>query len=644
MPGPSTTGGSAGTSTTPLRLPLGLLGGLGGGWRARSDPEPEHAPGEPTSPQEPGVRYQYTPPELLDSEDSGAEPRARRWAWLRCPRCPCVSRILAVLQECADGFGAWPSGRWVSSVLCPAVLLLQLWALAYCFLGDLANVDGPLFRLVAMFVCASLAGWMVHSLADVPALVGMLVVGVAFKNTEFLNIGPEYDNLISVLRKAALALIMVRAGLGLDPRQLRSLSLIVLGLAIVPALVEVASIVGVSYLLLDLPPLWGVLLGLVLCAVAPSVVMPCFVELRAQRLGTDKGIDTLVVAAASFDDVIAISLYGLVQSILFSGGTSAEELAQHPLGLLFGILYGAVLGKSLQLVPLRETRHLAQWRSALVLGGGLVVTFGSDTLGFHEAGSVGCIATAFTAAAGWRKRETSLAVDEVEKHFEVMWIVFEPIMFSLIGADINTSVLDGGLVGIAVGCILISLLFRTISTWLLLFGAKRFNWKERLFVALSWLPKADVQAALGPLALDAARHAVTAASAASSSSSAVLQLQDADVNVARANTVLLVAVLSILLTAPAGSIIISSLSKRLLSPAPPRVPRTPPPGLARGPGPGPAPPIAPLSDPVRPVPSRAPVAAGPGPTTAAVIDVEEEEGVGVGVIRETRRDSTDFDG
>lgn len=581
------------------------------------------------------MRYQYTPPELLDSEEGASEPRARRWAWLRCPRCPpcpCVTRTLAVLQECAEGFGAWPSGRWVSSVLCPAVLLLQLWALAYCFLGDLANVDGPLFRLVAMFVCASLAGWMVHTLADVPALVGMLVVGVAFKNTAFLNLGPEYDNLVSALRKAALALIMVRAGLGLDPRQLRSLSLVVLGLAIVPAFVEVVSIIGLGYLLLDLPPLWGVLLGLVLCAVAPSVVMPCFVELRAQRLGTDKGIDTLVVAAASFDDVIAISLYGLVQSLLFSEGTSAEELAQHPLGLVFGILYGAVLGKSLQLVPLRDTRHLAQWRSALVLGGGLVVTFGSDALGFHEAGSVGCIATAFTAAAGWRRRESSLAVDDVEKHFEVMWVVFEPVMFSLIGADINTSVLDGGLVGLAVGCILISLVFRTISTWLLLLAEKRFNWKERLFVALSWLPKADVQAALGPLALDAARHAVTAPA---TSPSAVQDLQDANVDVARANTVLLVAVLSIVLTAPAGSIIISTLSKRLLTPAPPRVPRTPPPGLAQPPRP-PAPPLAPLSDPAS---SRTPAR-----TATAAVTGDVEEG-GVGVIRETRQDSsTDFNG
>lgn len=83
--------------------------------------------------------------------------------------------------------------------------------------------------------------------------------------------------------------------------------------------------------------------------------MPCFVELRAQRLGTDKGIDTLVVAAASFDDVIAISLYGLVQSLIFGGGgASAQELVQHPLGLLFGILYGVVLGKALQWLPTRD--------------------------------------------------------------------------------------------------------------------------------------------------------------------------------------------------------------------------------------------------------------------------------------------------
>lgn len=170
-------------------------------------------------------------------------------------------------------------------------------------------------------------------------------------------------------------------------------------------------------------------------------------------------------------------------------------------------------------------RHLTLWRFVLVLGGGMVVMFGSDALGFHEAGSVGCITTALIAAAGWRALESPLSVvsysdigqettllslwfslltsirdellrltspyyllpsrstytharepkvrfdhcecqprfltclqHEVEKMFEMVWSVFEPIMFSLIGADINTTVLDGGMVGLAVGCILISLL------------------------------------------------------------------------------------------------------------------------------------------------------------------------------------------
>ncbi|XP_034252313.1 sodium/hydrogen exchanger 9B2-like [Thrips palmi] len=506
----------------------------------------------------PSVRFEYTPPDAERANPS----RWRCPSWLRCPRCPCFARLLGVLQDCADGFGAWPSGRWVSSVLCPAVLLLQLWALAYCFLGAQANVDGQLFHLVGMFVCAKLAGWMVRRLADIPALVGMLIIGVAVKNTGALELDVEYLDLIANLRKVALAIIMLQAGLGLDPAALRSLSLLVMGLALVPAIVEVGAIVVLSYLLLDLPWLWGLLLGLVLAAVAPSVVMPCFVQLRAQRLGVDKGIDTLVIAAASFDDVIAISLYGLVHGLIFSEGSSVEEIVQHPLGLVFGILYGVVLGKALQLVPMRDAKHLPLWRFVLVLCGGLVVMFGSDALGFHEAGSVGCITTALIAAAGWRTRECPLAVRQVEQMFEMLWFVFEPIMFSLIGADINTTVLDGGMVGLAVGCILISLLFRTISTWVLLLAGKRFNWKERLFVAMAWLPKADVQAALGPLALDTARHMAEARAAGAAGSSD--GLEDVD----RANTVLLVAVLSILLTAPAGSAIIATLSRRLLTPAP----------------------------------------------------------------------------
>ncbi|KAJ1530721.1 hypothetical protein ONE63_005582 [Megalurothrips usitatus] len=563
----------------PCRLPLGLLGGTRRG-RASSTSSSTSSVQAAAAALGPHARYQYTPP---DGADGRRTSRWSRWPgarWLRglrCPAChsPCVTRTLAVLQECADGLGAWPSGRWLSAALCPVLLLLMLWALAYVFVGTPANVDGPLFRLVAMFVCAKLAGWMTRRLADVPALVGMLVVGVAMKSTGYLDLPPGYVDAIGVLRKTALSLIMARAGLGLDPVQLRSLSLLVLGLAVLPAVVEVAAIVGLSHLLLDLPPLWGVLLGLVLAAVAPSVVMPCFLELRARGLGSDKGIDTLVVAAASFDDVIAISLYGLVQSLIFDGGTSAQELVQHPLGLVFGILYGAVLGKTLQLLPTRDAEHLCLWRCALVLSGGLVATFGSEVLGYEGAGSVACIATAFTAAAGWRRREGLLSVQAVEEHFEMLWAVFEPIMFSLIGADINTGVLDGGMVGLAVGCITVSLLFRTLSTWLLLLAGKRFNWKERLFVALAWLPKADVQAALGPLALDTARRALRQDDVSAAAPGA-----EAEANVDRASTVLLVAVLSILMTAPAGSVVIASLSRRLLNPAPGD---TPPPAPAADP-------------------------------------------------------------
>lgn len=103
-------------------------------------------------------------------------------------------------RQCADGLGAWPSGRWLSAALCPCLLLLQLWALAVCLLDGEAGVDGPLFRLAATFAAAKLAGWMVVRVAEMPGLVGMLVVGVAMRNTGYLLLTPQSVAIIAGLR------------------------------------------------------------------------------------------------------------------------------------------------------------------------------------------------------------------------------------------------------------------------------------------------------------------------------------------------------------------------------------------------------------------------------------------------------------
>lgn len=118
-----------------------------------------------------------------------SEPRVRSPVKARCFR-----------RACAEGLGAWPSGRWLSSLLCPCVLLLQLWALAYCLLGAAARPDGQLFHLVAMFVCGKLAGWMVRKMADLPDLVGMLIIGVAMKSSGYLDLPASYAPLVAGLR------------------------------------------------------------------------------------------------------------------------------------------------------------------------------------------------------------------------------------------------------------------------------------------------------------------------------------------------------------------------------------------------------------------------------------------------------------
>ncbi|KAI4466975.1 sodium/hydrogen exchanger family [Holotrichia oblita] len=389
------------------------------------------------------------------------------------------------------------------------LLLLCCWAIGYALFGEVVGIHSQMFSLVVLFITAKIAGYLT-SLLKLPPMVGMLLMGVLLRNVGFLNIDGNYRKFTAVLRQLALVNIMLPAGLGLDSAALKKMIWMILNLAIVPVAAEVVGIAVASYFLLGFPWLWGILLGLLLAAVSPAVIIPCLFELQDMGYGVNKGIHTLVIAASTINDIICIALFGIMIGLIFSSGSLTMQILQGPIVIAMGFAYGIVWGIVCQILPNLRDNYLITLRTLLLGLGCVVAALGSDALGYGGAGPLGCIVAAFVASLGWRKQGWGTS-NPVRMNFALLWKFFEPISFGLIGMEVNLQILEPTTVGWAMIIMLVPLL-----------------------------------AALGPVALDKAR-----------------ELND-DTLIDYASVVVVVAVLSIIVTSPIGAVLIMQLGPKFL--------------------------------------------------------------------------------
>ncbi|XP_056156761.1 sodium/hydrogen exchanger 9B2 [Lampris incognitus] len=379
------------------------------------------------------------------------------------------------------------------------------------------------------------------TLPPFPPLLGMLIAGLVLRNVPYVT-DAVYINThwSAALRNMALSIILTRAGLGLDPSALRRLKAVCLRVAVGPCIVEACIVAVVSHFLLGLPWVWGFILGFVLAAVSPAVVVPSMLLLQREGFGVDKGIPTLLMAAGSFDDVLAITGFSTCLGIAFSTGSTWMNLLKGLLEVVGGMVAGLILGLFIWCFPSKDQEDVVVRRSVMLLGLSVFAVFFSHVVGFAGAGGLCTLVMAFLAALGWGSDKAPVAAMVGRS-----WDVFQPLLFGLIGAEITITTLNPNTVGLGVACITLGLVVRLLVTFLLVhYGG--FNLKEKLFISVAWLPKATVQAAIGSKALDMARE------------------EGDNVLIQYGLDVLTLAVLAILITAPVGALGIGLTGPRLL--------------------------------------------------------------------------------
>lgn len=362
-----------------------------------------------------------------------------------------------------------------------------------------------------------------------PGLLGMILVGVI--------IGPYVGNLLSEeflsistdIRNMALILILLRAGLGINKEVLKKVGVTALKMSFIPCLLEGSVITLVGHFLFRMPLYEAGILGFILAAVSPAVIVPAMISMKEQGLGEKRGIATIILAGSSIDDIFAITIFTVFLGLSTSGGVSiGKELIGIPVEIIGGILLGLIIGiiivkffKKFKLSILEETFLLVSMGFLIYLIGNLI----------NVSGLLGVMTLGFMVL-----EKSEEKAKRIESSLSKLWFIAQIFLFVLIGAAVNVKVAFGaGAFGIVI--IAIGLIGRSIGVIIALIGSN-LNKKEKLFTVIAYTPKATVQAALGAVPLAS--------------------------GVASGELILAVAVMAIIITAPLGAIAIKVLAPKLL--------------------------------------------------------------------------------
>ena len=371
-----------------------------------------------------------------------------------------------------------------------------------------------------------------------PRIIGMLFTGILLGPYVLDALDPSILSISSELRQMALIIILLKAGLSLNLADLKKVGRPAILMACVPATFELLGYVLVAPMLLDINRIEAAVMGAVLSAVSPAIVVPRMVHLMDTHYGTKKSIPQMILAGASCDDIYVVVLFSTFASMAQGGSANLRDFASIPISIVLGIVLGAIFGFLLSIFFEYEHTHHQTIRNSmkviLVLGFSFLL-ISIETWAKPYVSISGLLAVVSMACV-IKFRCPSFVSKRLSEKFGKLWLAAEVLLFVLVGAAVDIRyTFQAGLPALLM--ILIALLFRSIGVLLCIIKTP-LNRKERLFCVFAYLPKATVQAAIGsvPFAL----------------------------GLSCGQIVLSVAVLAILITAPLGAFAIDLSYGKLL--------------------------------------------------------------------------------
>ena len=377
-----------------------------------------------------------------------------------------------------------------------------------------------LFSLALIMLCGLVLSGIMQKL-KLPGLVGMLLTGIVLGPYAFNLLAPELLNISADLREIALIVILTRAGLALDINDLKKVGRPAILMCFIPATFEIAATTIFAPMFFPITHLEAAILGTVLGAVSPAVIVPKMLKLMEGGYGKSKSIPQLIMAGASVDDIYVIVLFTSFLGMYSGSDFDIGSLVKIPIAIVLGFLAGVLLGLALvylfKKIKIRDTVKILMLLSTSFL----LVTLETAVKAYVPMSGL----LAVMALGGTILKQNDILAKRLSGKFSKIWVAAELMLFVLVGATVDISYAEKAGMA-AVVLILIALVIRVCGVFACLLGTK-LRARERLFCAIAYLPKATVQAAIGGLPLAA--------------------------GVAAGNTILTVAVLAILITAPLGA-------------------------------------------------------------------------------------------
>ena len=360
----------------------------------------------------------------------------------------------------------------------------MLTSLAFIFLAGLAMAG----------ICGRLG---------LPRIIGMLFTGILLGPNVFNLLDSSILLISPQLRQMALIIILLKAGLSLNLSDLRQVGRPAVMMSFVPASFEILAFLLFGPFILGISRVEAALLGSVLAAVSPAVVIPRMVQLMEEKYGTDKSIPQMIMAGASCDDIFVIVLFSTFLGMVQGGSVRAADFLNIPVSIVLGILLGAVFGYGLSRFFERayEKKHYIRNSMKVVIVLGMSFLLMSVEAWLEDVVSVSGLLAVVSMACMIKIKSAPIVSKRLSEKFGKLWVAAEVMLFVLVGAAVDIRYTLGAGAA-AVLMIAIALGFRAVGVCLCLAGTK-LNRRERLFGIIAYLPKATVQAAIGSVPLAA---------------------------------------------------------------------------------------------------------------------------------------------
>lgn len=390
-----------------------------------------------------------------------------------------------------------------------------------------------LFSLAVIFL-VGLSAAAIFQAIGMPRIIGMLATGILTGTYVLDLLDPKILGISSELRQIALIIILIKAGLSLNLSDLKKVGRPAVMMSFLPASFEILGYFIFAPLLLGINHTEAAVMGAVLGAVSPAVVVPRMVKLMEEKYGTEKSIPQMILAGASCDDIFVIVLFSTFVTMAQGGSAKATDFLNIPVSIILGVLLGSLSGFVLFYIfeiSYRKGNKIRNSTKVIAILGLAFLLMSVETFLKPYVAVSGLLAVVAMACVIKIKADKSVSARLSEK-FGKLWIAAEAVLFVLVGAAVDIRYT------LTAGVVAVLLIFRAVGVWICLLGTK-LTLKEKLFCVTAYMPKATVQAAIGSVPMS--------------------------LGLPCGKIVLSVAVLAILITAPLGAIGIDRSYKRLLA-------------------------------------------------------------------------------